>query len=201
MIFITFLFIFQVIFDEHWKRLEEIPGYIPKFKSNLGDFQKDAVSVFQRTNVITHWKPVVLLAKTVLNLWCYILVQRDANGIWTIMPYSMLTKDCLDLVQVKITVGSGDRTFIYDGKINSFDSSKEELSKLGQYLVLTDAQIKPFKNPDHNTIFDYDVEVLAKPEILARMNKSLVDLKKSKDLNEARRKSIDENIEGEKRRN
>ena len=36
----------------------------PKFKSNLGDFPNTAVSVFERSNVITHWKPVVLLAKS-----------------------------------------------------------------------------------------------------------------------------------------
>ena len=57
----------QVIFDDNWKKVgdgSDSEINFPKFKSNLGDFPSTAVSVFERSNVITHWKPVVLLAKS-----------------------------------------------------------------------------------------------------------------------------------------
>ena len=54
----------QVIFDDNWKKVSNPQmESTPIFRSNLGDFPKEAVSVFERSNVITHWKPVVLLAK------------------------------------------------------------------------------------------------------------------------------------------
>ena len=59
----------QVIFDDNWKKVVNPQAEsAPIFRSNLGDFPKEAVSVFERSNVITHWKPVVLLAKG--NIFC-----------------------------------------------------------------------------------------------------------------------------------
>ena len=57
----------QVIFDDNWIKVSDgldSENNFPKFKSNLGDFPSTSVSVFERSNVITHWKPVVLLAKS-----------------------------------------------------------------------------------------------------------------------------------------
>lgn len=54
----------QVVFDKNWNN-DEKEGFktVPKFHSNLADFPSNTNSVFERSNVITHWKPVVLLAK------------------------------------------------------------------------------------------------------------------------------------------
>jgi len=173
----------QVIFDDNWKKdvavpsgsADDLENNIVKFKSNLGDFPSNAVSVFERSNVITHWKPVVLLAKGILNIWCYVLVQRDSKGVWTFMTYSMLPKDCLDDITVKITIcGSNNdfRRFNFESKLLSFETTKDEAIKMGQYMSLHDSQVKPFKVENKNTLFNYTVEIQADPDFLARMNNS-----------------------------
>ena len=56
----------QVIFDDNWKEDTNAVDFVatsPIFKSNLGDFPSSTQSVFERSTVLTHWKPVVLLAK------------------------------------------------------------------------------------------------------------------------------------------
>lgn len=168
----------QVIFDDNWKKVgdgSDSEINFPKFKSNLGDFPSTAVSVFERSNVITHWKPVVLLAKSILNVWCYVLVQRDSHGLWTFMTYSMLPKDSLDQIKAKITIGNptDTRKFTFETKILSFETSKDEAVKMGQYMCLQDSQIKPFKQGigNKNTLFHYSVEIQADPEFLIEMNK------------------------------
>ena len=59
----------QVIFDDNWKEDKNATDLVatpPIFKSNLGDFPSSTQSVFERSTVLTHWKPVVLLAKGML---------------------------------------------------------------------------------------------------------------------------------------
>jgi hypothetical protein len=135
-----------------------------------------AVSVFDRSNVIIHCKPVVLLAKSILNVWCYVLVERDSRGLWTLMTYSMLPKDSLDHIKTKITIenATNTRKFTYETKILSFETSKDEAVKMGQYMRLQDSQIKPFKQGIGNgktLLFHYSVEIQADPEFLIEMNK------------------------------
>ena len=83
----------------------------------------------------------------ILNVWCYVLVQRDSHGLWTFMTYSMLPKDSLDQIRAKITIGNttDTRKFTFETKILSFETSKDEAVKMGQYMCLQDSQIKPFK--------------------------------------------------------
>jgi len=167
----------QVIFDDNWKKVSNPQmESTPIFRSNLGDFPKEAVSVFERSNVITHWKPVVLLAKGILNIWCYVLVQRDSAGVWNFMLYSMLPKDCLEGITAKLTIAShtDTRKYTFETKVLSFQTTKDEAIKMGQYMCLQDAQVKPFQtgNEKTNTLFNYVVEVQADPEFLAEMNKS-----------------------------
>ena len=168
----------QVIFDDNWKKISDgLDSEIKfsKFKSNLGDFPSTSVSVFERFNVTTHWKPVVLLAKGILNVWCYVLVQRDSHELWTFMTYSMLPKDSLDHIKSKITIGNttDTRKFTFETKILSFETSKSEAVKMGQYMCLQDSQIKPFKQDigNNNTLLHYSVEIHADLEFLTEMNK------------------------------
>ena len=168
----------QVVFDDNWKKdwnpsgSDDI-GNIFQFKSNLGDYPSNAVSVFEKTNVITHWKPVVLLARGILNIWCYLLVQRDSKGVWTLLTYSMLPKDCLDVITVKVTIyGSKDCTrFNFESKLISFETTKDEAINMGNYMSFLDSQVKPFKEANKNTIFNYTVEIQADPDFLGRLNK------------------------------
>ena len=63
------------------------------------------------------------------------------------MTYSMLPKDSLDHIKAKITIGNptDTRKFTFETKILSFETSKDEAVKMGQYMCLQDSQIKPFK--------------------------------------------------------
>ena len=54
----------------------------------------------------------------------------------------------------------------------SFETSREEAIKLGQYMCLQDSQIKPFKQKikDKTSLFHYTVEIHADPVFLDNMN-------------------------------
>ena len=87
----------------------------------------------------------------------------------------MLPKDSLDQIKAKITIGNptDTRKFTFETKILSFETSKDEAVKMGQYMCLQDSQIKPFRQEvDNKTIlFQYSVEIQADNEFLNEMNK------------------------------
>ena len=66
------------------------------------------------------------------------------------MTYSMLPKDCLDEITVKITICSSNdcRKFNFESKLLSFETSKDEAIKMGQFMSLYDSQVKPLKFAD-----------------------------------------------------
>jgi len=165
----------QVIFDDSWydNNNSQINESIKtSFKTNLGDFPSEEESVFNRNNVITHWKPVLLLSKKTINLWCHVVIQRDSQGFWTLVVYSMLPKDCTDQIKVKITVGNPDsgRSFNFSGKLVSSEISREETMKEGHFLHLHDAQIKPFKMDGDTTLFDYSIELETDAKLISKIN-------------------------------
>ena len=92
------------------------------------------------------------------------------------MLYSMLPKDCLEGITAKLTIAShtDTRKYTFETKVLSFQTTKDEAIKMGQYMCLQDAQVKPFQtgNERTNTLFNYVVEIQADPEFLAEMNKS-----------------------------
>jgi len=168
----------QVIFDDSWynNNTQSVSGNqnmtTSSFKSNLGDFPSTEKSVFERNDVITHWKPVLLLSKRILNLWCYVVIQRDFQGLWRLMAYSMLPKACTDKINVKLTVGDPEtgRSFNFSGKLTSYESSLEESIQEGNFLYLHDAQIKPFKIDGEPTLFHYNVEVEGESKLISLIN-------------------------------
>jgi len=174
----------QVVFDTKWHAMRrqehsdivtEESKYVPTFNSTLGDFQ-DGVSVFDRTGVVTHWKPIVLLAKKYLNVWCYAVVQRNSDGHWMIVVRAMLPKEFCDKIRCKITVKSPDSDlpkFSFEGKVSSYEMSREKVMESGQYLLLTDNLIKHFKKANQNTLFSYKVEVETDVEFEQVMHKLL----------------------------
>ena len=142
------------------------------FKSNICDFPATEKSVFKRNGVITHWKPVLLLSKNFLNIWCHVLIQRDSLGLWRLMAYSMLPKDCTNQINIKITVGDSvtGRTFNFSGKLTSFETSAEQATKEGNFLHLHDIQIKPFKIIGKPILFDYNIELKVEAELISKIN-------------------------------
>lgn len=170
----------QVVFDEKFKKEEpevfcEGDTLSFKFKSSVGDFPVSQTTVFKRNNTVTHWKPVVLLAKPILNLWCYVLIQRDAEGNWTLVVYSMLAKDLADKIQVKIKVGGppqADRSFTFEGKAVSCEMDRNSVLKLGHYLRVSDSQLNPFQMPNQTSVFHYQVEVNVHSQFMIEMYKA-----------------------------
>ena len=92
------------------------------------------------------------------------------------MVYSMLPKDSLDGVTAKINIGShtDTRKYTFETKVLSFETTLDETIKMGRYVSLQDAQMKPFQtgNEKSNTLFNYSVEIHADPKFLAEMNKT-----------------------------
>ena len=163
----------QVIFDDSCSNttnqsISENQNVTIAFKSNLCDFPATEKSVFERNDVITHWKPVLLLSKKFLNLWCYVVIQRDYLGFWRLMTYSMLPKDCTNQINIKIIVGDSatGRSFNFSGKLTSF----ETFTKEGNFLYLHDVQIKPFKIIGQPILFDYSIELEVEAELISKIN-------------------------------
>merc|ERR1719219_2486177 len=87
----------------------------------------------------------------------------------------MLPKECTDQIRVKITVGDPDKgqSFNFSGKLTSYQTSSEEAIKEGNFLLLHDAQVKPFKlsgQSKANTLFDYSIEVDAEAKLISMLN-------------------------------
>jgi len=169
----------QVAFDDTWFNTNYINSFNNTvnsvFKANLGDFPSNEKSVFERNDVTTHWKPTLLLSKKLLNLWCHIVIQRDSQGFWKLMAYSMLPKECTEKIRVKITVGDPDngRSFSFSGKLTSYETSSAQAIREGNFLHLHDAHVKPFKlsgEVKSNTLFDYSIEVDAEAKLVSMLN-------------------------------
>ena len=168
----------QIIFDDNWKKVVDPQAeYVPKFQSDLGNFRKEDVSVFERSNVITHWKPVVLFAKRILNIWCYLLVQRSSTGFWDFMLYSLLPKDSVEGVTAKLTLSSplgchaDGRKYTFETNVLSYETTRDEAVSMGRCLRLQDSQVKPLEIAAEGTnrLFNYCIEVKADPKFLDEM--------------------------------
>ena len=181
----------QVVFDDSWnskhpKKISANQKVTCNFKSNCTDFSSTNKSVFKRFDGNTSWKPILLLSKTMLNFWCYVLIQRNLQGIWTLSAYSMLPKEITDQVKVKITIGDpkAGRSFNFSGKLNSFETSFEQSVAEGNVLHLVDAQIKPFQQDflQELTLFNYTIELESEAKLISKIN--LMCRKVSKNVSE-----------------
>ena len=169
----------QVVFNDSWNskhppKISANQKVTCNFKSNCTDFSSTDKSVFKRSDGNTSWKPILLLSKTMVNFWCYVLIQRNLQGIWTLSAYSMLSKDITDQVKVKITIGDpkAGRSFNFSGKLNSFETSFEQSVAEGNVLHLVDAQIKPFQQDflQELTLFNYSIELESEGKLISKIN-------------------------------
>ena len=135
------------------------------FKSFIGDFSQADLTVFNRTQV-THWKPVLLVSRTVVQYLLYLTIQRSATGLWYIhvrsfSPESLLQRITVRLELFKSGEENSSQKYIYEGGANSNKLSNDEALAAGKFLVLTDAQLKLLKT--EQTIFEYKVSVSIDP--------------------------------------
>ena len=71
------------------------------FKSFIGDFSEVDMTVFNRTQV-THWKPILLVSRTVVQYLLYLTIQRSATGCWYIHVRSFSPESLLKRITVKL---------------------------------------------------------------------------------------------------
>ena len=105
----------------------------------------------------------------------HLLCQRNSNGMWHFFIYSMLPKDSVDGFIAKLTLKSQNsfQKYVFETKVLSFETTKNEALKMGRYISLHDDQVKAFKigNETTNILFNYSVEIQTDPKILAELNK------------------------------
>jgi len=154
------------------------------FKSFIGDFSQADMTVFNRTQV-THWKPVLLVSRTVVQYLLYLTIQRSAAGLWyihvrTFSPESLLHRITVKLELFKSGEENPGHKYIYEGGANSNKLSNEEAMATGKFLILTDAQMKLLKT--EQTIFEYKVSVSIDPH---RRTSSVVEATTAKNVTNA----------------
>jgi hypothetical protein len=138
------------------------------FKSFIGDFSQADMTVFNRKQV-THWKPVMLVSRTIVQYLLYMTIQRSGSGEWYLQVRTFSPDSLLSKIKVKLEVfrtegaaaaqpGKQSTTFSYEGSVVSSKLSNEEAVATGKFLMLADPQMKCLKTED--TIFEYRVNVM-----------------------------------------
>ena len=143
------------------------------FEHQLNDFPLGTPSVYNRPNVFTSWKPILLLGKGILPMWCHLVIQRDHRGDWKFMVFSKLQQDCVEYFRVKISVGNKIDGYSMSTKILSIDDHRDKAADLGSFLGLTDSQVRQFHTmAGRGKLFDFRVEIKPCPSFLEKANGS-----------------------------
>jgi hypothetical protein len=166
----------QILMDVNWDHKEDSPtprDAIFLFEHQLNDFPLGTPSVYERSNVFTSWKPILLLGKGILPMWCHLVIQRDRLGNWKFMVFSKLQRDCVEYFRVKISVGNKVDEYSISTKILSIDDHRDKATQLGSFLGLTDLQVQQFHTMGvRRKLFDFKVEIKPCPSFLERANSS-----------------------------
>ena len=64
---------------------------------------------------------MTLLSESIMNVWCYVLINRDSTGLWKLMVYSMLPKDSVDGITAKFLFENATVTRIFETKVLSLN--------------------------------------------------------------------------------
>ena len=134
------------------------------FKSFIKDFsQSSRMSVFTRTST-THWKPILLVNNRVFHYLIYLTVQRSSVGLWYIHIRSFYPQSKLQRIKVRLDVfnpggvaNAIQRRHVYEGAVISNTLSEHEALDSGEFLLMTDSQVKLLRTPDK--IFEYTIKV------------------------------------------
>ena len=76
-----------------------------------------------------------------MNIWCYLRIERHSSGMWYFMVYCMLPKDCVDKIYAKVSLQNSTRKYAFETKLLSFETTKDDAIKMGQYMCLQDAKL------------------------------------------------------------
>ena len=166
----------QILMDKNWDDKVDSPtpqDAIFLFEHQLNDFPLGTPSVYDRPNVFTSWKPILLLGKGILPFWCHLVIQRDRFGDWKFMIFSKLQQDCVEYFRVKISVGNKIDGYSMSTRILSINDHRDKAAKLGSFLGLTDSQVRRFHTMSgRGKLFDFKVEIKPDTSFLEKANGS-----------------------------
>lgn len=128
------------------------------FVSTIGDFAQDQ-TVFSKVTT-THWKPVMLISQEALKYFCYAIFYRDAQGYWFAYVRSFAPYSIMKTLRVEIRIKKNGNSeegdiYIYNGRVSSSDATEQEIRDSGNYLLLSDGQVKKFMLD--KTIMEYNI--------------------------------------------
>lgn len=149
------------------------------FVSIFGDYnqQQTLSTVFNRPTM-THWKPVLMISKKILQHFIYLITYRDFTGNWIVYLRSYATKEALPKLTGCITLRKQSSVpltktmpmYQFQCGISSFDATENEVLDSGNYLLLRDAQVKHLR--DDNTILEYSIELFDGSESITTTSES-----------------------------
>jgi hypothetical protein len=156
------------------------------FRSFIGDFSDKNITVFNRS-VVTHWKPIMLVSRAVVQYLLYLTIQRSPAGDWYLQIRSFSPDSVIDRIRVEMSVFNTGRAaslialnntsktessnsnenikningsihkYTYEGGVVSHTLMNEDVIAAGKFLILKDAQMKLIRTD--NAIFEYSIKI------------------------------------------
>ena len=141
------------------QQLNNYFGTSSMFKGFVGDCRKVGMSVFDRS-FITHYKPTLLVSPTWSEYLLYLMIKRSSHGLWYLLVRSIQPDFVVKQLRVELEVYKSeeeDQRHTYEGEVISSKLSDEEIMITGNFMLLTDSQIKRFISSE--TIFRYNITI------------------------------------------
>ena len=155
--------------DEKWEQPASLTESTFTLKRSF------SASAFEKSEYDTY-QSIALLAKGFKNIWCYLRIERHSSGMWYFMVYCMLPKDCVDKINAKVSLQNSTRKYGFETKLLSFETTKDDAIKMGQYMCLQDAQVTALQTEDENSkdgrkLIKYNVKIEVDPEFLLNVRR------------------------------
>ena len=157
--------------DDHQKRAEQPIGvhgsYTYKFRNKLM-FPNQDKEIFQKINVDTWFKPILLVANGITNLYCHLLIDRSKTGNWTFTVSSKLNPQDAKNIKATLLIGDKDTNYSHTTKLTSDHHDKYHVKEQGNFMQLDDNQVKRLNNGLQ--LFDFEVIIQPDPTFLREAN-------------------------------
>ena len=142
-------------------------SYTFKFANTLL-FPNNNPNIFLQISTKTTFKPILLIANGITNLYCYLLIERSAEGTWTFMVCSKLEPEDTDNIKVTLQIGDIKANYTHSTRILSYRESKDHVREQGNFMELKDAQIKRLNSGKQ--LFHFEVLIQPDTEFIKEAN-------------------------------
>lgn len=126
------------------------------FKNQLMFPNKDP-NIFRHANAATNFKPIILIGNGITNLYCYLIIARNAGGTWTFMVYCTLDEQDTEHVKVTLRIGDEKTNYTHQTKIISYQENNDRVREKGNFMALNDDQIKRLN--EGTQLFNFEVTI------------------------------------------